>query len=96
MIFTILSFDNYDYNNNNFQFCYFCFYYIKKLNIPKFDITNIVNIGFCQDYLNVFKDFTLVEKVVITFVYLVISIIKLKPNSISFVASYYSYAIIFL
>lgn len=87
-LFTIICLDNCDYNNNNFWFCKFCFHYIHELNILKFGITNIGNICLCQDYLNVFQDFTIIKKAVIIYTYLVISIFKLRPNDSNFLASY--------
>lgn len=88
MVFTIMSFDSYGHNNGKFWFCRSCFHYIQKLNIPKFGVINVVNIYPCQDYPNVLKDFIIVEKVVITCTYLVISILKLRLSGSKLSSSY--------
>lgn len=83
-----MNLDSYGHNNSKFRFYRFYFHNIQELNVPKFDIINVVNVCPYQDYPNILKNFIIVEKAVIAYVYPVISIFKLKPSGLSFSTLY--------
>ena len=87
--FTALNFDQYEHVRDNFLFCKSCFQHIKELKFLKFGATNIINICAYQDYLVVFKEFTLVEEAVIICAYPIIFILKLKSSGTSLSLSYH-------
>ncbi len=70
-------FDYYSQEIDEYQFYYLCFNILKQKKVPKFSFVNKVNIVICQNYPPALEAFTLVKKMLITWYYLVISILKL-------------------
>ena len=65
---------------NEYRFCYLCFNMLKQKKVSKFSSINKINVITCQDYLLALKGLTLVEEMLIAQYYLVMSILKLRPN----------------
>lgn len=81
------NFDYYGNTNNNFYICKSCYSMIVERKISKFISINYINILFCQKYSDFFSNLTLIKKALIAYIYLIRSIIKLKPSRSSFSSS---------
>lgn len=81
--------DIYRHNSNYFSFYQSYINNIQKSKPFQFICINSINIYTCYSYLEVFKDLILVEKAIITYIHLIIFIIKLKPDSINIFAFYF-------
>lgn len=66
--------------DNDFFYYPDCVMNIQKFKPPWFGYNNGGNTYLCQSYLEVLKDLTLVEKVVIAGAHLIITIIELRPS----------------
>lgn len=65
-----------------------CINNIRKSKPPLFCNVNKINIYTCQNYPMVLQDLIFIEKSVIAYAHLVITIIKLTPNNSSIFATY--------
>ena len=72
----------------SYSFCSTCFNSIKKLKLPKFGPSNLVNTVPCQLYPEELEGLTFVEEVFIARAHPVISILKLQPSKSSIDVSY--------
>lgn len=75
------NFDVCDYCSRSFNICYDCQTYINRGRKPILSVSNKMSQLYYQYYLVSLKDFTSIEEVVITRVYLVITILKSKINN---------------
>ncbi len=69
------------YCSKFFNFCYNCWTCISEDREPEFDISNKMLNLCCQYYPAPLKDLTSAEEAVIIKVYLVVTILKLRPNN---------------
>ncbi len=67
--------------SGSFNFCHDCWTYISKSREPKFSISNKISQLCCQYYPVLLEDLTSAEEAVIARAYLVITILKLRPNN---------------
>lgn len=64
--------------NASSYFCKFCYSIIVKKKILKFGSATCINVLSYQKYFNVLNNLIIIEEAIIIYVYLIISIIKLK------------------
>lgn len=57
--------------------------------MPKVGSTNCINVLFYQKYPNILNDLIAIEKIIITYAYLIILILNLRSNSSNFSILYY-------
>lgn len=61
---------------------------MKQKKVPKFSSINKINLVICQDNPPILKTLTLIEKILIAWYYLVMSILKLRSNWASLLVAY--------
>ena len=71
----------YGYDSESFDFCCVCWNRIKKAQLPKFGIFNKIRQLYCQYYPLQSNGFITAKEVVIVKAYLIITILKLRPNN---------------
>lgn len=78
------NFKYYWFINIDFYFSKFFYIIIIEKKILKVKSTNYINILFYYKYFNIFNNLTTFKKIIITYIYFIILIIKLKLNDSSF------------